>query len=159
MEGSFVGMNIYFAGSIKGGRQDQELYLRIISLLGNYGNVLTEHVGNAKLDMVGLTITDEAIFQKDIAWLKEADLIVAEVTTPSLGVGYEIGIAEAAGKPVLCLYRKGERRLSAMLAGNPALHVREYIDVENLKDVQEIFNSFITEKLPEYNMKAHGKTI
>jgi len=31
--------------------------------------------------------------------------VVAEVTIPSLGVGYEIGRAVALGKRVLCLYR------------------------------------------------------
>ena len=31
--------------------------------------------------------------------------IVAEVTQPSLGVGYEIGRAVAMGKRILCLYR------------------------------------------------------
>ena len=33
-----------------------------------------------------------------------ADL-VAEVTQPSLGVGYELGRAVAMGKKILCLYR------------------------------------------------------
>ena len=32
-------------------------------------------------------------------------VIVAEVTQPSLGVGYEIGRAYAMKKPILCLYR------------------------------------------------------
>ena len=31
--------------------------------------------------------------------------IVAEVTQPSLGVGYELGQGTAMGKKILCLYR------------------------------------------------------
>lgn len=147
-------MKIYFAGSIRGGRDDRELYARIIDLLQEYGDVLTEHIGYAKLDFTGATITSEEIFTQDVAWLQEADLVVAEVTTPSLGVGYEIGIAEAAGKPILCIYRKGERSLSAMIAGNPALQVQEYTDVENLEDLRQIFASFITEKLQEHKIKV-----
>lgn len=38
-------MQIYFCGSIRGGRQDQELYFRIINQLRSYGEVLTEHIG------------------------------------------------------------------------------------------------------------------
>ena len=34
--------------------------------------------------------------------------IVAEVTQPSLGVGYEIGRAVDMKKPILCLYRPQE---------------------------------------------------
>lgn len=32
-------------------------------------------------------------------------MVVAEVTQPSLGVGYELGWAVALGKPILCLFR------------------------------------------------------
>jgi len=54
---------------------------------------------------------------------------VADVTAPSLGVGYEIGIAETLGKPILCLYRRRlGKRLSAMIAGNRRLTVMEYED-------------------------------
>ncbi len=50
-------------------------------------------------------------------WLISADVIIAEVTTPSLGVGYEIGRAAALHKPILCLYRGGDMPASSMIAG------------------------------------------
>jgi nucleoside 2-deoxyribosyltransferase len=66
-----------------------------------------------------VTRTDKDIFERDMEWVREADIIVAEVSTPSLGVGYELGQAEAMGKKVLCLYREQEgKRLSAMVNGN-----------------------------------------
>jgi 2'-deoxynucleoside 5'-phosphate N-hydrolase len=46
-------MKIYFAGSIRGGRDDKELYLDIIKWLGKYGTVLTEHIGDATLSALG----------------------------------------------------------------------------------------------------------
>ena len=46
-------MKIYFAGSIRGGRDDKELYLEIINLLGKYGKVLTEHIGDKTLSAMG----------------------------------------------------------------------------------------------------------
>lgn len=121
---------IYFAGSISGGRDDQRLYRRIIDYLGKHGQVLTEHIGNLDLSADGELETSEAdIYRRDMAWLAKADIVVAEVTTPSLGVGYEMAAAEQLDKPVLCLFRPcRDRRLSAMLAGNPHLTVRTYRD-------------------------------
>ena len=119
-------MKIYFSCSIRGARPDPETIPRLIGHLKGRGTVLTEHIG----DVLGgdeFDVSDEEIFVRDASWLREADALVAEVTAPSLGVGYEIGVAEALGKPVLCLYRRrpGER-LSAMIAGNRRLIVREY---------------------------------
>ncbi|MCL7970955.1 MAG: nucleoside 2-deoxyribosyltransferase, partial [marine benthic group bacterium] len=70
---------------------------------------------------------DAHIYARDIDWLREADAVVAEVSTPSLGVGYEIARAAQMGKPVVCLFRpEAGRRLSAMIRGNPAVRVLEY---------------------------------
>jgi nucleoside 2-deoxyribosyltransferase len=105
---------------------DPEMVLFLIEHLKRYGAVLTEHIGDV-LNGNEVNVTDEEIFLRDVAWLREADVLVAEVTAPSLGVGYEIGVAEALGKPVLCLHRNRQgRRLSAMLAGNHGLVVRKY---------------------------------
>ena len=77
----------YFAGSIRGGREDQELYRRIIEFLGHYGTVVTEHVGREDLaDSGEKDLSDEQIFHRDLEWLRSADCLVAEVSTPSLDV-------------------------------------------------------------------------
>jgi nucleoside 2-deoxyribosyltransferase len=135
-------MKIYFAGSIRGGRDDATLYQRIIAQLAGYGEVLTEHVGSDGLTPTGeQDLSDEAIYTRDMGWLMEADVVVAEVSMPSHGVGYEIASAEAAGKPVLCLYRpRPHRRLSAMLGGNPALRCVSY---EEPKDLEPILSDFL----------------
>jgi hypothetical protein len=63
------------------------------------------------------------------------DVVVAEVSTPSLGVGYELGQAESMGKRVLCLYCPQDgKKLSAMLVGNPRFTVLEYSAVAGLAD-------------------------
>jgi len=132
---------IYFAGSIRGGRDDQEIYFAVIKELGKYGTVLTEHLGSKELGVQGEhTNTDTFIFKRDMDWVREADVIVAEVSTPSLGVGYELGQAEAMGKQILCLYRPSEgKRLSAMVAGNNYVQIEEY---QTLKDVVELFSGY-----------------
>jgi nucleoside 2-deoxyribosyltransferase len=131
-------MKIYFAGSIRGGREDQKLYLEIIRYLQNFGEVLTEHVGDQNLFENEKQLSDEEIYRKDRSWLEQCDVLVAEVTTPSLGVGYEIGLAESLGKKILCLFREGSgRKLSAMISGNPRLRVESYHDLNEAKIVIE----------------------
>ncbi|XP_013398367.1 2'-deoxynucleoside 5'-phosphate N-hydrolase 1-like [Lingula anatina] len=138
--------NIYFAGSIRAGRQDAELYAKIIDKLRKYGTVLTEHVGfmGAEDKDPDKKLTDKEIYDRDMAWLKQSDAIVAEVTQPSLGVGYEIGRANAMGKKILCLFRPSSgKSLSAMISGaeggSSKLINKSY---EKLEDVDPIFSEF-----------------
>jgi 2'-deoxynucleoside 5'-phosphate N-hydrolase len=125
-------MNIYFAGSIHGGRGDAALYNRIIRYMKQFGNVFTEHIGDASLtDLGDKGVTDRFIHDRDMGWLLAADVIVAEVTVISAGVGYEIGRAVALGKKVICLYRpQPGKRLSAMIAGCPRITVINYREPE-----------------------------
>src|SRR3989344_9056031 len=95
---------IYFAGSIRGGRDDAALYGELITHLRKYGEVLTEHVGAKTLSLLGEDgVTDKYIHDRDLEWLLKSDVLVAEVTIASLGVGYEIGRAIDHGKKILCL--------------------------------------------------------
>ncbi len=126
-------MKIYFAGAIRGGRQDVSTYHAMIAHLQTHAEVLTEHVGNEALSDGGEhDLTDKQIHARDVAWLEDCDAVVAEVTTPSLGVGYELGVAEKLDKPILCLFDSGnpDFRLSAMLSGNPRVTVARYQTLE-----------------------------
>ena len=128
-------MKIYFAGSIRGGREDVKFYQQIINFISGYGEVLTEHVGNENLTQIGESInSDEYIFNRDLEWLISANLIIAEVSTPSLGVGYELGIAESLNKPILCLCKtNNNKRLSAMINGNNKFSCGFYEDFSSIK--------------------------
>jgi nucleoside 2-deoxyribosyltransferase len=125
-------MKIYFAASIRGGRNYVRDYKAIISELRIYGKVLTEHIADDKLDDRGENISDTAIFERDTGWLRESDIIVAEVTQPSLGVGYEIALGESLGKRIICLFKQKSGNLSAMIKGNRKLEVLEYTSVDEL---------------------------
>ena len=125
---------IYFAGSISGGRRDAALYRRIIALLKKHGRVLTEHIGDPELSGQGEAGSNRRIHDRDQRWLRGADCLVAEVTTPSLGVGYEIGKATEWGKPVVCLFRPDAHpRLSAMVAGSPGVRLVKYRTLAELE--------------------------
>lgn len=120
-------MKVYFAGSIRGGRKDAELYRKLIAALKEKHQVLTEHVGDLSLSTVE-DKDDKAIYEQDTAWLRECDVVVAECTQVSLGVGYELAYAEAHGKEVHIFYCSKETQLSAMLAGNERFHIHRYAD-------------------------------
>lgn len=128
---------IYFSASISGGRDDAQRYAALITALKRHGSVLTEHIGSPDLSDGGEAGPgDIEIYVRDLAWLREADVVIAEVTTPSLGVGYEVGRAAVMGKPVVGLFRpESGRRLSAMIRGNPAVQVLEYGSTDHPEDV------------------------
>ena len=134
-------MKIYFAGSIRGGRDDKEIYSKIINLLGKYGEVLTEHVDNHKLTAQGeVNLKDDYIYKRDMAWLRNSDVLIADVSTPSVGVGYEIAFAETLGKRILCLYREGsEKKISGMVNGNKNLVIKLYKTVDDLSQILKDF--------------------
>ncbi|XP_047207624.1 2'-deoxynucleoside 5'-phosphate N-hydrolase 1 [Girardinichthys multiradiatus] len=142
-------MKIYFCGSIRGGRSDLQLYQRIVHELHKYGSVLTEHVGSAELSDTGeegTTGGDRDIHDRDVDWLQQSDVVVAEVTQPSLGVGYELGRAvDMKKKKMLCLFRPSSgRTLSAMIRGaadRERFLVRDYIEDELEKILEEFFCS------------------
>jgi 2'-deoxynucleoside 5'-phosphate N-hydrolase len=131
---------IYFAGSIRGGREDAVIYAQLIEKLREFGRVLTEHIGSLNLTDGGEEAVPRAIHDRDLEWVHASSVVVAEVTTPSLGVGYEIGRATQWQKPVLCLFRTGTRRgLSAMISGCPDVTVREYAKVDDVDRILEEF--------------------
>jgi nucleoside 2-deoxyribosyltransferase len=135
--------NIYFAGSIKGGREDAQLYAKIIELLNQkYGYVLTEHIGNSNVFELEKHQSDSDIYTQDYDWITSADIVVAEVTTASLEVGYEIGVATERNIPTLCLARK--KFISSMIVGNPKCTTRFY---EDLSELDAIFADFFKKAL------------
>jgi len=136
-------MKIYFAGSIRGGRDDVEMYHLLIQYLAKYGEVLTEHLGSKSITDKGEDgPNEEYIHNRDMEWLLSADVIVAEVTETSLGVGYEIGRAIEHGKKVLCMYRPQEgKKLSAMILGCKEVDNREY---KNLEDGKKVLDEYFS---------------
>jgi 8-oxo-dGTP pyrophosphatase MutT (NUDIX family) len=128
-------MKIYFAASIRGGRDQAHIYPAVVAELKRHGTVLSEHFADQSLTAKGEdTEDDKFIHDRDMGWVLEADVVVAEVTQPSLGVGYEIGRAVENGKRVLCLYRPQEGKLpSRMLMGSDRVKVRAYNNVEEAR--------------------------
>ncbi len=121
-------MNIYFSCSITGGRDDQQVYQAIVNALLEAGHEVPTAVlaGEDVMDYE-TSIEPREVYLRDVAWVQGCDALVAEVSTPSHGVGYEIALALCLGKPVLCCYQSG-RRVSKMILGNdhPCLRLEVY---------------------------------
>jgi len=131
---------VYFACSIRGGREDALVYGQIVDLINKYGKCLSELFGTEDHPHVDKSLSDAQIYRRDINWLKTADCVIAEVSTPSLGVGYELTKAEEWQIPVLALYRRHPaRKLSSMIAGGGKIKVHKYSSVDQLDGVIKDF--------------------
>jgi hypothetical protein len=123
-------LKVYFSCSLTGGRADEAMYGVIVDwLLAQGHNVPTAHLSRPGVLVDEQMMTPEAVYARDMAWVEEAEVLIAEVSTPSHGVGYEIAFALMWKKPTLCLYREGAR-VSKMILGNsePALRLAAYAD-------------------------------
>ena len=112
-------MKIYFACSITGGRTDQDIYaLMVDAMLADGHDVPTAILARSEATILEAILSSEEVYQRDTNWIEESDALVAEVSTPSHGVGYEIAYALGLEKNVLCCYRDGTP-ISKMISGNP----------------------------------------
>ena len=136
-----MNQKVYFAGSIRGGRADAQLYHEIIALINETDTVLTEHVGDLDLSAKEQGKKDQLIYNQDTVWLRECDLLIAECPCPSLGVGYELAYAERYSKPCYVFYRRSQVQLSAMITGDPYYNVIPYETKEELfEKIREILS-------------------
>jgi nucleoside 2-deoxyribosyltransferase len=122
-------MKIYFIASNKG--SNTERGEEIVGLLSEYGEVL---VGSTEEMDPGYA------YERDTEWIQEAEVVVAEVSAENTGVGYEIGLAEALEKRILCLFCSADgEQPSPIVVGNRKLSVAEY---ETMEDIDGIFKDF-----------------
>lgn len=136
-------MNIYFACSITGGREFEAVYQVITKALTEDNHqVPTAHLAESSVMAKEAVIDPFEVYTRDVSWIRESQALIAEVSVPSHGVGYEIGFALGLGKPVLALYQQG-RKVSKMISGNPDpnLYVMAY---ENASHAITLIREFLS---------------
>lgn len=139
-------MNVYFSCSLTGGRKDEAIYAHIVDYLLERGHeVPTAHLARPEVMDLERVVIPADVYRRDIDWIEGCQAMIAEVSTPSHGVGYEIAYALGSGKPVMCCYREG-RPVSKMLTGNDSrgLKVHAYRDE---KHAIELIDTFLRELL------------
>lgn len=129
-------MKIYMSGSIYGGTQKIDTYKKLIEALKNYGEILDEQIADENTIAKEAFQNDEDIYKDLESKMKIADIIFAEVSIPSLGVGYELGFADKLGKRIIAIYDETYTpKVSTMIRGNKRIRLIPY------KDISEIINN------------------
>lgn len=136
-------MKIFLSASIRGGRGLLQTYIDMLELLRHHGHeVLSFHVADPQLEEKESVMSEREIYERDMGYLTMSECVIAEVSAPSIGVGYEICRALQLGLPVLCLHSP-DSRVSAMILGNinERLVVREYSSSGELESSILVFLS------------------
>uniref|UniRef100_A0A7J3X5W0 Putative 2'-deoxynucleoside 5'-phosphate N-hydrolase 1 n=1 Tax=Thermofilum pendens TaxID=2269 RepID=A0A7J3X5W0_THEPE len=122
-------VKVYLAAPMRGIRGALPEVKELIRLIEGYGHeVLTKHVADDVLD-VDRGMSPREVFERDIRLLEEADVMVAEVSYPSLGVGFELAYFLTRGKPAAGLVLEDRLgTLSALIQGItwPNFHLMTY---------------------------------
>lgn len=144
-------LKIYLAGPIRSVNQENYVISELRKFLPRYGEVLTEGIG---WDSPGeYHLSDNEIYQRDIKMLNEADIMIAECSSPSHGVGLEIAYAIYVRKIPVILLRSNdvEGKLSAMLLGNDLLqdYVINYDNLDQLLVDLDVKIFFIVDQLTQ----------
>ncbi len=133
--------NIYFACSITGGREFEPIYQAITAaMLADGHQVPTAHLADSSVKALEGVVDPSEVYERDTTWIRGCDALVAEVSTPSHGVGYEVAYALSLGKPVLCVFSRGQT-VSKMITGNshPKLQVKCYSDPSEAVSIVQAF--------------------
>jgi len=130
-------MKVYFTASTSHNGELMPVYARILQYLKDFGLSVVSGKQTVSREMLAedAKLGSKEIFTRELSLIDTADLIVAETSKPSLGVGSEIMYALTHDKPVLALIdTRYEDKISPMLVGNPSeKHYIDYYNDDNLK--------------------------
>jgi hypothetical protein len=114
-------MKIYFGFTVAGDRSSIDIARKIVQLLEERGHeVLTRHLVSDNTWEADRQISPQDVFRRDMAWLNQCDLFIAEVSGSSFGLGFEAGyLLGGTSKRVLLFYRRDvEKKVSLLITGN-----------------------------------------
>ena len=139
-------MHIYLACTVRGDRGTVSAARHIHDCLVRLGHeVLTAHLLRDDVESVEGRLRDDDVFTRDLEWLTHADVVVAEASGSSYGVGFEVGYvlgrAAQTGQRVLVLYQAARRgQVSRLISGlsDPRASVLAY---ESLSDIDAFLDA------------------
>ena len=137
-------MIVYCAGAIKGDSSYKESYLEVINIVKKEGHSALSEL-NPEFKSA-FPLNEKQVFQRDIKWIEKSTLMIAEISGPSLGVGFEIAYALYMREiPVLALFDSEVEKVSAMITGcdSELLYVKQY---HNKEELEEIVKSFLKQQ-------------
>jgi len=134
-------MIIYCAGPIKGNTEFKDNYSKVVEVVESLGHTALSEM--SKKFHSSIPLSPKQVYARDMKWLEGSKLMIAEISGPSLGVGFEIAYALFVKKiNVLALYSSDAPNLSSMITGcnNPKLSISKYT---NADDLTKTINDFI----------------
>lgn len=142
-----VVVTIYLACTVRGDRGAVGVARALADALERLGHtVLTRHLLDDGVETAESALTEREVFERDLRWLDAADLLVAEASGSSYGVGFEVGYvlgrSGATGQRVLLLYDSARRPMvSRLIPGNthPGCTTYPYRDAADLLRFVETF--------------------
>jgi hypothetical protein len=140
-------MNIYLACTVRGDRAAIGAARALADAIEGLGHtILTRHLLEDDVDTREGALTEREVFERDLRWLEASDVLIAEASGSSFGVGFEVGYvigrAERTGQRVLLLYDVTRRPfVSRLIAGNthPACTTYPYRSAEDLLQFVRVF--------------------
>lgn len=129
-------MKLYFCGSMTGSREKQENYEQIINYLKNYGTILNEFVA----DKIVKDYEPEVVFNRDYNNMNNADVCIADISIPSTGVGFELGVFHMLKTKTLVVYDENMPLPSSLPRGCNNFTIKSYKDIN---EEIEIIKNFL----------------
>lgn len=114
-------MKVYFGFTMAGNRAAVEAAKKIVGILQSMGHeVLTSHLTRDDAWEADRRMPPEEVFARDMTWLAQCDIFIAEVSGSSFGVGFETGylLGATPKKTILFYERAVERKISLLIIGN-----------------------------------------
>jgi hypothetical protein len=114
-------MKIYFGFTVAGDRSSIAIARAVVQLLEDLGHeVMTRHLVSDNAWAADRSIRSQDVYRRDMSWLEQCELLVAEVSGSSFGLGFETGfVLGATDKKVILLYRRElESKVSLLISGN-----------------------------------------
>ena len=138
-------MKIYFGFTVAGDRSGIDTARKVVHQLEEMGHeVLTRHLVSDNAWEADRSVSPQDVYRRDMAWLGQCELFIAEVSGSSFGLGFETGyILGATSKKVVLLYRRDvEQRVSLLITGNAHPNCT-LVPYTNLDEVMRFVNSNI----------------
>ena len=131
-------LRIYFGFTVAGDRSSIDIARRVVELLESRGHeVLTRHLVDDNAWELDRLITPQQVYERDMRWLEQCDLFIAEVSGSSFGLGFEAGylLGTTVKKVVLLYKRDAEKRVSLLITGNtnPRCVLLPYTDMAEVE--------------------------
>lgn len=117
-------MKIYLACTVRGDRGAIAALRTLVASLERDGHtILTKHLLDDDIETAESALTERDVYQRDVEWLEACDILIADASGSSYGVGFEVGYvlarSDRSGQRVLLFYRADRRdKVSRLIVGN-----------------------------------------